>query len=133
MCRRCGQRPGRRRLFPESTPPGLNYAVVTGKLLGDPAEGGGPGGTPVLVMEVEFPVAHSEHPRLLWATAAYEVEVPGDVGGRHVEELRKGAPVMVAGQLTERWSLQDGRASRRGAIIANLIHPGQADIGEGER
>jgi hypothetical protein len=66
---------------------------VTGKLLGDPTEGGGPGGTPVLVMEVEFPVARPEHPRLLWATAAYEVEVPGDVGGRHVEELRKGAPV----------------------------------------
>lgn len=133
MCRRCGQRPGRRRLFPESTPPGLNYAVVTGKLLGDPAEGGGPGGTPVLLMEVEFPVAHPEHSRLLWATAAYEVEVPGDVGSRHVEELRKGAPVMVAGQLTQRWVLQDDRASRRRAIVANLIHPGQPDIQGGER
>jgi hypothetical protein len=83
-------------------------------------------------MEVEFPVAHPEHSRLLWATAAYEVEVPGDVGGRHVEELRKGAPVMVAGQLTERWMLQDGRASRRGAIVASLIHPGQSEVGGGE-
>ena len=91
MCRRCGTRSGRR-LFPEQTPPGLNYAVVTGKLLADPRQGGGPGGTPVLVMEIEFPVADPEHPRLLWTYATYEVEVPGDVGGRHVEELRKGAP-----------------------------------------
>jgi len=133
MCWQCGQRAGRRRLFPTSTPPGLNYAVVTGKLLDDPREGGGPGGTPLLLMEVEFPVAHPEHPRLLWATAAYEVEVPGDVGGQHVEELRKGAPVMVAGRLTERWTLQGGRASRRGAIVANLIHPGQPDVQGGER
>ena len=124
MCRRCGERTGRRRLFPEQTPPGLNYAVVTGTLLDDPREGGGPGGTPVLVMEIEFPVADPEHPRLLWTYASYEVEVPGDVGGRHVEELKKGAPVLVAGRLSERCSLEDGRASCRGAIIANLIHPG---------
>ena len=124
MCRRCGGRTGRRRLFPEQTPPGLNYAVVTGTLLDDPREGGGPGGTPVLVMEIEFPVADPEHPQLLWTYATYEVEVPGDVGGRHVEELRKGAPVLVAGRLSERCSLEDGRASCRGTIVANLIHPG---------
>jgi len=123
MCQRCGGRTGRRRLFPEQTPPGLNYAVVTGTLLDDPREGGGPDGTPVLVMEIEFPVA-PEHPRLLWTYATYEVEVPGDVGGRHVEELKKGAPVLVAGRLSERCSLEDGRASCRGAIVANLIHPG---------
>jgi hypothetical protein len=123
MCPRCQSRPDRR-LFPEQTPPGLNYAVVTGKLLGDPRQGGGPGGTPVLVMEIEFPVADPEHPRLLWAYATYEVEVPGDVGGRHVEELKKGAPVLVAGKLSERCSLEDGRASCRGAIVANLIQPG---------
>lgn len=123
MCGRRGQRSGRR-LFPEATPPGLNYAVVTGKLLADPREGGGPGGTPVLVMEIEFPVADPEHPRLLWTHASYEVEVPGDVGGRHVEELRKGAPVLIAGRLSERCSLEDGRARCRGAIVASLIHPG---------
>jgi hypothetical protein len=123
MCKRCSTRPGRR-LFPEQMPPGLNYAVVTGKLLGDPRQGGGPGGTPVLVMEIEFPVADPEHPRLLWAYATYEVEAPGGVGGRHVEELKKGAPVLVAGKLSERCSLQDGRADRRGAIVANLIQPG---------
>ena len=124
MCRRCGGRTGGRRLFPEQTPPRLNYAVVTGTLLDDPRQGGGPGGTPVLVMEIEFPVADPEHPRLLWTHATYEIEVPGDVGSQHVEELKKGAPVLVAGRLSERCSLEDGRASCRGTIIANLIHPG---------
>jgi hypothetical protein len=123
MCGQCGEQRGRR-LFPEQTPPGLNYAVVTGKLLDDPRQGGGPGGTPVLVARIEFPVADPEHPRLLWTYASYEVEVPGDVGGRHVEELKKGAPVLVAGMLSERCSLEDGRANCRGAIVANLIHPG---------
>ena len=119
-CLHAGNRP----LFPESTPPPLNYAVVTGKLLDDPRQGGGPRGTPVLVMQIEFPVAHPDHPRLLWTHATYEVEVPGDVGGRHIEELKKGAPMLVAGQLSERCSLEDGRANCRGAIVANLIHPG---------
>jgi len=123
MCRRCGTRPGCR-LFPEQTPPGLNYVVVTGKLLGDPRQGGGPGGTPVLLMEIEFPVADPEHPRLLWTLATYEVEVPGDVGGRQVEGLIRGAPVLVAGKLSQRCSLQDGHADCRGAIVANLIQPG---------
>ena len=123
MCRRCGRRTGRG-LFPESTPPGLNYVVVTGKLLGEPREGGGPGGDPVLIAQIEFPVAHPEHPRLLWAYATYEVEVPGDVGGRDVEGLRKDTPVLVAGQLSERLSLQDGRSSRHGAIVASLLKVG---------
>lgn len=131
MCGRCRVQTGRRRLFPEQTPPRLNYAVVTGKLLDDPREVGGPGGTPVLVMEIEFPVADPEYPRLLWTYATYEVEIPGDVGGlpgdvggRHVEELKKGTQVLVAGKLSERCSLEDGRASCRGAIVANLIQPG---------
>jgi hypothetical protein len=123
MCRRSDVRSGRL-FFPKQTPPGLNYAVVTGKLLADPRQGGGPGGTPVLVMEIEFPVADPEHPRLLWTYATYEVEVPGDVGGHRVEELNKGSLVLVAGKLSERRSLQDGRSSCRGTILANLIQPG---------
>lgn len=129
MCGRCHRRPGRT-LFPESSPPGLNYAVVTGKLLEEPREGGGPGGNPVLIADIEFPVAHPEHPRLLWAYATYGVEIPGDVGGRDVEGLRKGTPVLVAGQLTERHSLQDGRAERNPAIVASLLKVGpQAEGG----
>jgi hypothetical protein len=50
--------------------------------------------------------------------------VPGDVGGHRVEELKKGAPVLVAGKLSERCSLEDGHARCHGAIVASLIHPG---------
>lgn len=117
MCGRCPQRRGRS-LFPESTWPGLNYAVVSGKLLGKPRQGGGPGGDPVLVAEIEFPVAHPEHPRLLWAYASHEVELPGDLGGREFEALSKDTAVLVAGQLSERLALHDGRSSRSGAIVA---------------
>ncbi len=80
MCGRCGGRPGRR-LFPEQTPPGLNYVVVTGKLLDDPRQGGGPGGTPVLIMRIEFPVADPEHPRLLWTMPAMKSRCPAMLAG----------------------------------------------------
>ena len=129
MCGGYHRRPGRK-LLPKSTPPGLNYAVVTGKLLGEPREGGGPGGDPVLVADLEFPVAHPEHPRLLWTFANYAVELPGDAGGPGVEGLRKGTPVLVAGQLSERLSLQDGCAERTPAILASLLKVGpQAEGG----
>jgi hypothetical protein len=120
MCGQCPPTRGRR-LFPESEWPGLNYAVVSGKLLGEPRQGGGPGGDSVLIAEVEFPVAHPEHPRLLWAYASYEVELPGDLGGQEVEALPKGTAVLVAGQLSERLLLQDSRSSRSGAIVASLL------------
>ena len=64
MCGRCPHRRGRR-FFPEPEWPGLSYAVVSGKLLGEPRQGGGPGGDPVLIAEIEFPVAHPEHPAAL--------------------------------------------------------------------
>ena len=129
MCGGCHRRAGRR-LFPKSTPPSLNYAVVTGNLLGEPREGGGPGGNPVLIADLEFPVAHPEYPRLLWTYATYTVEVPGDVGGRDVEELREGTPVLVAGQLSERLSLQDGCAERTPAILASLLKVGPRAEGD---
>ena len=52
---------------------------------------------------------------------SYEVELPGDLGGREAEALPKGAAVLVAGQLSERLSLQDGRSSQSGAIVASLL------------
>jgi hypothetical protein len=127
MCRgrfRQWGRRGGRALFPETLPPPLNHAVVTGKLLGDPRPGWGPSEEPVTLLEVEFPVAHPEHPRFLWAYATYDVEVPGDVGGREVEEMRKGTPLMVAGQLSERLSIEDGRTSRHPVLVAALLHAG---------
>ena len=54
----------------------------------------------------------------------------GDVGGPGVEGLRKGTPVLVAGQLSQRLSLQDGRAERNPAILASLLKVGpQAEGG----
>lgn len=123
MCRRTGhcQKRDEQALFPKSIPPGLNYAVVTGTLIADPIEGEeGPRGDPVTLLEIKFPVAHPEDPRLLWTYAFYDVEIPGKVGERAIEELRKGAPVLVAGQLSER----PDRMGPHGAIVATLIKPG---------
>lgn len=114
------QQRNERALFPKSIPPGLNHAVVTGTLIADPVEDKGPGGEALTLLEIKFPVAHPEDPRLLWTYAFYDVEVPGKVGGRDIKELRKGAPVLVAGQLSER----PDRMGEHGAILAILIKPG---------
>jgi hypothetical protein len=122
MCRRAGhrQKHGDQALFPKSIPPGLNHAVVTGTLIADPVEDEGPGGEALTLLEIKFPVAHPEHPRLLWTYAVYDVEVPGNVGGRDAKELRKGAQVLVAGQLSER----PDRMGEHAAIVAILVKPG---------
>jgi hypothetical protein len=111
--------------FSESTPPSLNYVVVTGELLRGPREGRGAAGDSVFFLEIEFPVAHPELPRFLWTPATYDVEVPGDVGGRDLEGMRRGTPMLVAGQLGKRLSSEDGRASRCGVIVASMVKPGQ--------
>lgn len=123
MCRRAGhhQQRERRPPFPKSIPPGLNYAVVTGTLIADPIEDEkGPDGDPVTLLEIKFPVAHPEDPRLLWIYAFYDVEVPAKAYGRDIKELRKGAPVLVAGQLSER----PARMAPQAAIVATLVKPG---------
>jgi hypothetical protein len=50
-------------LFPKSVPPGLNYAVVTGTLISDPMKDKGPGGEPLTILEIKFPLAHPERTR----------------------------------------------------------------------
>lgn len=123
MCKRVGHRQRRdeRPPFPQSIPPGLNYAVVTGTLIADPIEDEkGPDGDPVTLLEIKFPVAHPEDPRLLWTYAFYDVEVPPKVCRRDIEELRKGTPVLVAGQLSER----PDRMGAHAAIVATLVKPG---------
>ncbi len=122
MCGQAGHRPEHSRWarFPESIPPGLNYAVVTGTLIADPVEDEGSGGDPITLLEIKFPVAHPEDPRLLWTYAFYDVEVPNGVCGWDAEELCKGAPVLVAGQLSER----SARMGAHGAIVAALVKPG---------
>jgi hypothetical protein len=118
--RAVGQKPGEPMPFPKLVPPGINYAVVTGTLISDPLEDEGPGGEPLTLLQIKFPVAHPEDPQLLWTYAFYDVQVPAKVGGRDIEKLRKGATVLVAGQLSER----PDRVDEQAAIVAILVKPG---------
>lgn len=124
MSRRAGprQKRGDQELFPKSIPPDLNHVVVTGTLIADPVEDKGPGGDPLTLLEIKFPVAHPEDPRLLWTYAFYDVVVLGKVGGRDAGELRKGAWVLVAGKLSER----PNRMGAHGAIVATLVKSGSS-------
>lgn len=110
-------------LFPDSTPPGLNHVVLTGKVRGEPRRAEGPDGDPVFVAEIEFPVADPRDPRRLRTYARYLVEVPEGVG--EGEELLLARPLLVAGQLTKRLALH-GCARQQGTILASLLKVGPA-------
>jgi hypothetical protein len=115
---------GRRGSFPESKPPEINHAVLTGRLGGDPQPTRGPTGERVMLLRVEFPVADPARPWALWTWASCLVEVPGDRSRRDVEELHGGTSVLAAGQLSARWMIESGRTSRRGVIVATLVKAG---------
>lgn len=123
--RRAGRRNGYRLRLPDSDPPGLNHSVLTGTLLDDPRPGRNPIGEPVTLLRIEFPVADPERPQMLLTWASCEVEVSDALADRHgIRELQGGAPILAAGQLSERWVISDGRTSKRAAIVAALVHPG---------
>jgi len=123
--RRAGWRNGYRMRLPGSKPPGLNHAVLTGTLLDDPRSGRNPIGEPVTLLRIEFPVADPEHPQMLLTWASCEVEVSAALAEQHgIRELEGGAPILAAGQLSERWVSARGRSSKRSAIVAMLVHPG---------
>ena len=110
--------------FPESTP-GVNHSILAGTLMDDPRLGRNPVGEPVTLLLVEFPVVDPERPQMLWTWASCEVEVSDALADRHgIRESEGGAPILVAGQLSERWAISDGRTSRRAAIVATLVRPG---------
>jgi hypothetical protein len=114
-------------LLPISTPPGLNYTVLTGTLSSEPRDAKAPNGEPVSLLEVEFPVAHPERPRLLWTNAIYEVEVPRGVGEAEIEKLHSGIDVLVSGQVSERIESSGGHRVRHGGVIvATLVKSGPA-------
>jgi hypothetical protein len=115
---------GRGALFPASMPPRINHAVLTGRLSAEPQETRSPLGERVPLLRVEFPVADPDHPQTLWTWASCLVETPSDRAGREVERLHGGASVLVAGQLSERWMIERGHTSRRGAIVASLVKSG---------
>lgn len=122
---RAGRRNGYRLRLPEANPPGLNHSILTGTLLDVPRSGRNPIGEPVTLVRIEFPVAHPEHPQTLLTWASCEIEVSAALAEQHgIRELEGGAPILAAGQLSERWVSSGGRSSRRSAIVAMLVHPG---------
>jgi hypothetical protein len=51
--------------------------------------------------------------------------VPDALAERHgIRELEGGAPILAAGQLSERWAISGGQSGKRAAIVAALVHPG---------
>jgi hypothetical protein len=122
---RAGRRNRYRLRLPESNPRGLNHSILTGTLLDAPRPGRNPIGEPVTLVTVEFPVADPEHPGTLLAWASCEVEVSAALAEQHgIRDLEGGAPILVAGQLSERWVSSAGRSSKRSAIVAMQVHPG---------
>lgn len=122
----CGHRAGRRRLrFPDSTPPGLNHSIVTGTLIDDPRLARSPTDEPIVLLEVEFPVADPEQPQLLWTWANCQIEVPDALADRRaIRKLRRGDSILTAGQLSNRWTAEPGYTGKRDAIVAALVHAG---------
>jgi hypothetical protein len=112
-----------------SVPPDINHAVLTGRLSGDPQEGRSPTGEPVRLLRVEFPVADPDRPRSLWRCASCLVEVPAD--RTDVEELRGGSPILAAGQISDRWTIEGGHTSRSGVIVASLVKAGPVEHAKG--
>lgn len=122
-----------------SGPPALNHCVLTGELSAEPQEGRSPAGDPVLFLRIEFPVADPVHPRALWAWAAIGIEVVDALARARAENLRGGTPVLVAGQISERWVIEGRRTYRRAVVVASMVHsgaspdlPGDALIARGQ-
>jgi hypothetical protein len=102
--------------------------VVTGMVSAQPQPARGPTGEPVTLLRVEFPVAHPDHPQVLWAWGSCLVEVPAGRAEGEIEGLHGGASVIVAGQLSGRWVIENGHTSRCGVIVATLLKPGPSAL-----
>jgi len=115
--------------LPSGGPPEINHAVLTGRLSADPQEGRSPTGEPVRLLRIEFPVIDPDRPRSLWRCASCLVEVPAGRSG--VEKLRGGMPILAAGQVSDRWTIEGGHTSRSGVIVATLVKGGPARSARG--
>lgn len=109
---------------PSSIPPEINHVVITGTLSADPQKVLSPTGCPVRLLQIEFPVVDPGDSRMLWKWGSCLVEIPEDRWGRDVEGLYGGASVLVSGQLSDRWMMEDGHTSRRGVVVASLLKSG---------
>lgn len=116
---------------PAGGPPEINHVVLTGRLSVDPEEGRGPVGERVTLLRIEFPVIDPDRPRSLWRCASCLVEVPADRSAEDVDQLRGGSPVLAAGQISDRWTIEGGHTSRSSVIVATLVKGGPAEASEG--
>jgi len=117
--------------FSAAGPPDINHAVLTGRLSADPQAGRSPTGEPIRLLRVEFPVIDPNRPRSLWRCASCLVEVPAARSAGDVAELRGGMPVLAAGQISDRWTIEGGHTSRSGVIVATLVKGGPAEGAKG--
>jgi hypothetical protein len=103
----------------------VNHCVVTGTLRAEPMAARNSRGDRVTLLRLDFLVQDPDEPQRLWAKATCEVEVPDELARRFdVRKLQAGAPVLAAGQLSEREIILDGTAVRRNVIVASLVKAG---------
>jgi hypothetical protein len=118
---------GRRRerlRFPQSNPPGLNQAILTGTIIDGPHLARSPVDEPIVLLEIEFPVADPERPQMLWMWASCQIEVLDALAQRNdVRKLQHGDSLLVSGKLSNRWKSEPGFVGKRDVIVASLIHP----------
>jgi hypothetical protein len=120
MSRRSGRQPG----FPETVPPGLNYSILTGTVIDGPRLARSPVNEPIILLEVEFPVADPERPQVLWTWASCQIEVPDALAQRqNIRKVQHGDSLLVSGQHSNRWKTETGFVGKRDVIVASLIHP----------
>lgn len=123
-----GGRDCERLRFPQSNPPGLNHSILTGTVIDGPLLARSPADEPIILLEVEFPVADPEHPQMLWTWASCQIEVSDALAQRReLRKLQHGDSLLVSGQHSNRWKTETGFVGKRDVIVATLIHPGPSD------
>jgi hypothetical protein len=120
---RGGGRARERLHFPQSNPPGLNHSILTGTVIDGPRLARSLVDEPIILLEIEFPVADPERPQMLWTWSSCQVEVLDALAQRHnVRKLQHGDSLLVSGQLSNRLKTETGFVGKRDVIVASLIH-----------
>lgn len=116
---------GHRLRPPDSNPPDLNHSILTGTVIDGPRLARSPVNEPIILLEIEFPVADPEHPQVLWAWASCQIEVPDTLAQRQgIRKLQRGDSLLVSGQHSNRWNTETGFVGKRDVIVASQIHSG---------
>jgi len=120
-----GGRERERSRVAQATTPFLNHSVLTGTVIDGPQLARSPAEEPVILLDIEFPVADPEHPNVLWGWASCQIEVPDALAQRHeVRKVQHGDSLLVSGQHGNRWRTDTGFVGKRDVIVASMVHPG---------